>query len=1003
MHPFFQRPGVRRVRIVFRWCRISLWLVLFLAVAAVSYLHLTGLPDFVKRPMLRQLLAHGVEAQFSNMQLGWERGPSIVIENAAFSRVDQPLSPRLSASRAKLELDRNALLHGRFELRSLQVSDAQLQLPVSEAVDDVLLLNNVALSMRFFSNDVVKLDRCQGSFRGIQTDLIGVVSHAGALRRWQIPAGGGSTNVTFQTRLRDVARILKKIDFSGKPDLQIEAGVDGRDMNSFHAELNFDAPAAHTPWGDVTNLVIDAACARLFESGHQSFLQVKCSASSLAALWARSGKFSFLTTVSHGANSNLEAELNFDAARFEAPLDSAGSNWFGAARFSGGGSVTLASSNLIPVLGAGKLRAVKPQTPWGSARELSLECRATPATNAQPPEAGWGPWAAIVPWTLDWQAEMSNMASPKLRLDHLAFSGHWHAPQIVIENFRGELYGGRVNAGGILDINSRELHCKGTTDFNPHSVSQLFNPAASNWLAQLDWSTPPKVNAQMRLVLPPWTNRPAGWSADMFSSLQLAGDFTVGHSSFNRVEDDSAAAQVTYTNQVWNVTHLHALRPEGDIDLDYTTGPQEYHYLIDSRLDPKSVLSLVAPGHPHVLDDFAFKQSPVIHTEIWGRWRDPGISAFTATALAANFAAFGEPVAAFSADVDYTNRILTVRSLSLSNSQCRVQAPWLQADLGTKMVRVTNVAGIVDPAILQRVLRRNSPDFLSVIHFDSLPSFSASGAFSLTNSQAVDLRFLVSGRRLHYTNLLADRITGEVDWAGQTVSMTNIAANLYDNGSLMGWLVFATTPQTGTDFHADFTVKDIDLPSMVTGMTGKTNKLEGRLDGDLDLAGPNNSADPSKLQGRGRIHVHDALLWDIKVFGMLSPVLNLFSPGWGYSRARDAVADFVITNGAISSDNVEMRCSGFVLKLHGTIDTNKQINARLEAVLSRDTPLIGELLSLAFTPLSKMLEYRVSGPWSDPVPEPVYVPRFITHLLHPFKALKAPATSESPPTPNEAK
>src|SRR5277367_181596 len=110
MHPFFQRPVVRRCRIVFRWCRIFFWLILFLAVAAVSYLHLIGLPDFVKRPMLQRLLADGVAAQFSNMQLGREQGPSIIIENAAFSRADQPLSPRLSASRAELELNWDALL-----------------------------------------------------------------------------------------------------------------------------------------------------------------------------------------------------------------------------------------------------------------------------------------------------------------------------------------------------------------------------------------------------------------------------------------------------------------------------------------------------------------------------------------------------------------------------------------------------------------------------------------------------------------------------------------------------------------------------------------------------------------------------------------------------------------------------------------------------------------------------------------------------------------------------
>jgi hypothetical protein len=260
----------------------------------------------------------------------------------------------------------------------------------------------------------------------------------------------------------------------------------------------------------------------------------------------------------------------------------------------------------------------------------------------------------------------------------------------------------------------------------------------------------------------------------------------------------------------------------------------------------------------------------------------------------------------------------------------------------------------------------------------------------------MDLRFLVSGTRFHYTNLLADRVTGVVNWSGQTVTLTNISANLYNNGALRGWIVFDGGPNRGSDFRAEFTARDIDLSALATGITGKTNHLEGRLDGHLALDAPNNP-DGSNWRGRGDLHVHDALLWDIKLFGLLSPVLNMISPGWGHSRVREAVGNFVITNGAISTDDLEMRCQGFVLNLRGTVDKNKQINARLEAILSRDTPLFGSFLSMAFTPLSKMFEYHVAGPVRDPVLEPVYVPKFIMFLLHPFHTLKSIPTPDSPP------
>ena len=111
----------------------------------------------------------------------------------------------------------------------------------------------------------------------------------------------------------------------------------------------------------------------------------------------------------------------------------------------------------------------------------------------------------------------------------------------------------------------------------------------------------------------------------------------------------------------------------------------------------------------------------------------------------------------------------------------------------------------------------------------SLPYATLSGSFSLTNAQAVDLHFFVSGQRLHYTNLLADRISGGVDWTGRTVSLTNLSASLY-NGTVLGWLQFVSRSKQGSDFSAAFTVTDINLSTMASGLTGKTNKVQGHLD-----------------------------------------------------------------------------------------------------------------------------------------------------------------------------
>jgi hypothetical protein len=77
----------------------------------------------------------------------------------------------------------------------------------------------------------------------------------------------------------------------------------------------------------------------------------------------------------------------------------------------------------------------------------------------------------------------------------------------------------------------------------------------------------------------------------------------------------------------------------------------------------------------------------------------------------------------------------------------------------------------------------------------------------------------------------------------------------------------------------------------------------------------------------------------------------------------------------------------------------------MEASLFRDAPLIGRLLSLAFMPVTKLLEYRIEGTLADPKPEPRYVPKVLMNLLRPVSLLKSllPKSDKPAETPVEKK
>jgi hypothetical protein len=134
--------------------------------------------------------------------------------------------------------------------------------------------------------------------------------------------------------------------------------------------------------------------------------------------------------------------------------------------------------------------------------------------------------------------------------------------------------------------------------------------------------------------------------------------------------------------------------------------------------------------------------------------------------------------------------------------------------------------------------------------------------------------------------------------------------------------------------------------------------------------------------------LHDGLIWDVPIFGILSPVLNRVSPGLGSSRATDATVRFTITNGVIYTDSLEIRSTMARLKYTGTLDLKQNVNARVEAQLLRNTPVIGSLISTVLWPVSKLFEYQVTGTLKNAKIAPVHIPSFLLMPLHPIRSLE---------------
>jgi hypothetical protein len=81
------------------------------------------------------------------------------------------------------------------------------------------------------------------------------------------------------------------------------------------------------------------------------------------------------------------------------------------------------------------------------------------------------------------------------------------------------------------------------------------------------------------------------------------------------------------------------------------------------------------------------------------------------------------------------------------------------------------------------------------------------------------------------------------------------------------------------------------------------------------------------------------------------------------------------------------------------LDLQQKVDARVTAQLLRNLPVVGSVVSLVLSPVSKIFECHVTGQLGAPVVTPVYIPNFIPKILlvplHPFRSLEE---LFSPPT-----
>ena len=1022
-------PGSKGwVRTGLKWCRIFLLLLLLVVVLLLLFLNHVGLPDWLNRRVEEQFRKKGWELQYSRLRLRWYRG--IVADDLQLRRIRGATSPHLFLQTAEFQLNWQAFWHFDLEANSILLRNGRLfwELPGTNQARRTLLLNRVGGQVLFLPNDVWELKFLETEVLGAHVRFRGELTNASFIREWRIPKGPPreprEPPGQFWNRFVTEA---EKIHFDGRPELQVVLSGDAQNWKTFDAQVKFAGEGLAAPWGAGTNLALVAHLLPSPRTNDSLRAELHFSSQAVRTPWGlasdldltlvtepsltqllptntlgllelkgasnRWGQAERLVVELRSSPSTTNAGLNL--THLDVSIERLRSRWLSAGEARSVSTGLHPATDLLPVSLDSLVTLHDAVSPWATSRwaQVSVKADLPPQPRLRLADPNL-PWPDRIEGTkFSVSGAFSNLFAPAFSADRAAASVEWRPPRLGWEaNAERAEADGRVK--GDLDTQTRELRFQARARAQPAMLGPFLGTNSQPWLSVCTFAAPPRIQLDGRLVLPAWTNQEPEWRSEVWPSVEASGKFESEAGQCRGVRFLSAQVPFALTNLAWSSPGLSILRPEGRLEVAGAMHPPSgaFRASVHSGVDPLALRpAFPQPAAQSVFDLFEFHQPPRVDGDVEGNWRDWSRLNGRGAVAVTNSLFRGQTVRSCTARVVYTNEFLSILHPQVlrDGEDGRADGIGIALERAHPRLFLTNAVGRMSPRVVTQCIGAEA-DLAVAPYVFELPAMArVEGSIPLNGSDGTeDMRFEVSGGPFRWQRFRLEQVQGTVLWRGYTLELTNVVGR-WHGAELAGWAHFDNSPKDTNLFNFLLRVDHADLRTVLKDLQpGKSGKVEGDLSGVLRVTSAD-SANWQSWQGQGSARLTNGLLWDIPLLGVFSPVLNAFLPGLGHSRARHATATYAISNSVIYSQDVVIRGPILRMNYQGSVGFDQRVDGRMEAVLLRDMPALGFLVSKLLWPVTKLFDYRITGTLDQPKTEEVYLfSRILMMPLHPLKTLK---------------
>ncbi len=1023
--------GRRMFFTTFKWCRITFLLFVFVIVVLGLFLNHVGLPDWVEARLLKTLQEQGWEVNYSRLRLRWYHG--VVAENLQLWRTNATAGPHLFLPRAEFRPRWSSLPRLQVEFDGVALEDGRLiwPLPLTNRPTRNLVLNNLGGELLFKPGDRWELTRLEAMCLGTLVRIRGDITNASLIREWKLPR---PTKVPERPPGEAGHRLLtelEKIHFRGQPSAQVIVSGDAQNWRAFDISVRLTAPGVESPWGGGDNVTTIARTVPPTATNDPVRLALHITAEESRTRWADAAqldlKLQLEPSLEHllPTNGTLSAQLvdaraewgrarqlsifargqpeGLQAQERITWLDVTGdrleTRWGNAERLTAMITARHGPTNYLPARTEIALQSQELRTAWLTSHWARVEGRLElPSVNALglfDSNRVWLDRITNLPFAVS--ATVSNAVVEGLVLDRATTSVDWRMPaaRVSLSATSGESSVVTELTGNAA---TGELVFTNATALRPAAFARFLSTNAQRWLATFESERAPSIVSQGRLLLPTWAHWPDHWQAEVLPTLQLQGRLDAPAVSYQGIAIERAQVPFALSNEVWQFTDLRLERSEGALRLDARAEELTGRFEIDlvSEINPLA-LKPALTNAAGVFEMFTLSnQPPRIEAHVAGNRRDLSSLSGQASLFLTNATFRGVPVQGLTARLAYTNQWLAILQPVLIREGERGTADGIGINFAHPRLHLTNASGRISSLALGQAIGPITKRTLEPYVFEVPPDARADGSIPLggIDRGTEDMRFEVDGGKFHWNVLHFDRLKGTALWRGDELTLTNITG-LWHGGSIKGWAHFDFEAPRGGSMEFDATFNQCALKPIVRDFQrGRSNSLDGTITGRMRVT----KADVNRLNswhGDGHIELKEGLIWDIPLFGLISPVLNTMIPGLGNSRAKEGQATFTMTNSVIHSRDLEIVANATRLRYDGSVDFDGNVAARLEAELMREIPGIGRIISTVLWPVTKLLRYSVSGTLSNPKLEPTNpIATILTLPLKPFQVINDLLTPE---------